>query len=409
VQPVQLPAPGQPLDRGALSLGLILLTFAVVIEAPLALVLGVLCGSAGGLAGTAGVVLTAARPIIDMAAANRLVYGGPTTARTVRAASIIGVLHALVCGIVVASTGLGPFLVAALGVFPVALAILEWRRGISDHAAETPRGEASVIAAIALVLGLCALAPVAGNIGYLAADGSVEALFATGILVATLGIGGALLVRAGASRDVARGIRGVELFAGLLGTLFVLAATLVTAGVGIVSVFPLVIGLAILRLYRVTAERASAQPDPELGRGAARLTIAWLLLGQGLLLVTHPLVGDAGETLGLLALAGGWATGNVWLHALVGVLEIVVAVELLRGTRHARALAAAWAIAVVAVLAEGWLDTWHATHRAPFDDRAEQVGVMTAYTWLLLVLPAVTLFTLRRPYTPLTARARRRA
>jgi hypothetical protein len=413
VQPATLPPPGQPLDRGLSSLGLVMqagaLTFGVVIATSLGIWGFFTAGQPAVM--PIAVVLGVARVVVHALAGWRLARGAADAPAWTRVFAVIGVVHAvaLTAWLSDHDAATGRLAGAAAAGWPLAVAVITHLRRAHVTTTEL-RGESAAASVIARVAGLVLLAPLASVlVAWAVGRHASGAGLATILVFVGLPAGVGIVAMRGSLRGLAWSGQVIAVLVGL-GTFF-----LVIAGVHWTLAYaPFLVGTCVLApiVLRGHAERQPAPPDASIAHGSARLTIAWILLAQGLVTVVHPLMSAApvpGEVLATVVLfsAGGWTLGEPWLHGLVGALELWAAFELLAGTRRARAVAVLYALAVIAVLARSWLATYHGEAfldggRRWFDEHSVRVGLRTLHTWALLAVPAVTLSILLRPYEPLT-------
>jgi len=355
------------------------------------------------------VVLGVARVVVHAVAGWRLSRGAADALPWSRAFAAIGLVHAalLTAWLTEHDTATGLLAGAASAGWPLAVAVITHLRRAHVTTSEL-RGESAAASVIAKVAGLVLLAPLASVLA-----AWITSPYATGAGVATLlvfagvpaGIG-VVAVR-GSLRTIAWSGQVVAVLLGL-GTFF-----FVIAGVHWTLAFaPFLVGTCVLAplALRGHSEREPATADPSIAHGSARLTIAWILLAQGVVTIAHPLM-PAPPTAALPSIvlfsAGGWTLGEPWLHGVVGVLELWAAFELITGSCRARAVAVIYAVAVIVVLGRSWLATYHGDPFVDdgerwFDEYAVRVGLRTLHTWALLAVPAVTLSILLRPYEPLT-------
>jgi hypothetical protein len=418
-RPLDLPAPGQPLDRGMSSLGLVMLigalTFGVVIATALA-IWGFASDGHNAFMLVA-VVLGVARVVVHAIAGWQLSRGHVHAARWVEVFTLVALIHVffLTGWLSWHDPAIGRLAGIAAATWPLAVLIATRLRAAHLTTTE-PRGERAAAQVIALIAGLVLLAPLASLIA-----ASVTAPKASGagvgLMIVFLSVPtaiGLLAMRAGRRADP-RGSLAALAWAGQviavlvgIGTFFLLIAGAHFA----LAYVPFLVGTCALApvALRAHAGREGQPVDPALGHGSARMTIAWILLAQALVTLAHPLMAaDPRTDLARVVLfaAGGWTFGEPWMRGLVGAIELWAALELLAGTRRARAAALVYALAVIAVLVRGWLATYHGAAeliRDPrwFDEYAVRVGLKTLHTWVLLTVPAVTLLVVQRPYVPLT-------
>jgi hypothetical protein len=417
--PIDLPAPGQPLDRGASSLGLVMLVGALTFGVALATIVGLAwLGEGGGAVGGAAAVLGIVRVLLHAWAGSRLARDAAGAVRAVLIYGLVGIAHALALGMWIGQFDVGAGVVASAAALGWPVAVTVAALVVGGAPAEAARGERAAASVIALLAGLLALTPVVTVLaGLIAVDdrdgGGFLFLF---FLVAIPTIAGVLAARSGlrglGGGDPRGGLRVLAGFGLGISTLaaFVLLLALLAGALEAMIAVPAVASLCAIvpMALRDHAGREEQAIDPQLADGSARLTVGWVLLAHGLVTVAHPLIGasprSALET-GVLFAAGGWTAGEPWLHGAVGALELWAALELLAGTRRARPVALLWALGVIAVLIRGWLATVRGADgliERWFDEHAARVVLQTAHTWLLLSVPAVTLAVLRRPYVPLT-------
>ena len=419
-QPLDLPAPGQPLDRGMSSLGLVMLigalTFGVVIATALT-IWGFATGGHNAFMLVA-VAFGAARVVVHAIAGWQLSRGHARAARWVEAFALVALLHAffLTGWLSWHDPAIGRLAGVAAATWPLAVLIATRLRAAHLTTTE-PRGHRAAAQVIALLAGLVLLAPVASLVAawITAPRASGAGIGATLVFLAIPTGVGLLAVRAGRRADP-RGSLVALAWAGQVIAVLVGIGSffLLLAGVHFVMACgPFLVGTCALApvMLRAHADREGAPVDPALAHGAARITIGWILLAQALVTLAHLLITAEPRTdlaRVVTFAAGGWTFGEPWMRGLLGALELWAAIELLAGTRRARAAAVVYALAVIAVLLRGWLATYHGAddlfHQHPrwFDEHAVRVGLKTLHTWALLAVPAVTLAIVLRPYQPLT-------
>lgn len=369
--PQALPPPGQPLDRGMSSLGLVMQVGALTLGVVIATAVAVWTVMEVAPLGTAlvVVVLTAARVGVHAVAGSRLARGHVSAVRWAYLYAAVGLVQALALGLAVGDMLAGRIVCASAAGWPLAVAIAVRLRGA--HATTTElRGEAAAATVVAGIAGLLFLAPVASVlVAALASSHPIADGIGVGLACVAIPTGVGILAVRGDLRTLAWIGQVIAVVLGLFMFLLLipgLAWPLLGAPFLVCTC-----ALAPMAL-RDHAAREPGPADPSIAHGSAGMTLGWILLAAGPVTVIFS--------------AGGWTIGDPWLQGVVGAVELWAALELLAGARRAPGAVVVYAVAVIAVLVGG----------------SSRLGLETLPIWALLTVPAVTLAIVLRPYVPLT-------
>lgn len=405
-------APEQPLDRGASSLGLIMLVLAASIgAATLAVTVGVGLARDLGWArpwGQLAVALSVARLAIHARAGWLLHDHRPGARRWIHWYAAIAVAQALPIWFVArAADHLGDtawMAAAALLAWPAAVLVAVHTRRLDGACrGDAVGGERATAAALFAIGGaLVAIPAVAvALVGLVGGDGRLLIGAVALAVPGAIGARALVVARRGLAGEVsmASAAEGVAFAATVFGGL--VSLFLVVTIVGVIAL-PLWagcwIGLPWLLIRHARAEIPAREPIRE--RAGAALALGWLLLAQGLVLLTHAeMVGVGADAAGdgspVMLLAGGWVLGPPVVHVALGAVEVWAAIELIRGTARARVATALFALGAVVAAGTQWLDDLRRVTGqlrdldAPSFDHGSAV-MATIYTGWLLVIPVVT-------------------
>jgi hypothetical protein len=369
---IALPPPGQPADRGASSLGLVMVVGALTVGLAIATRIAeeVLAGAAGGAAAVV-LAVSAIRLVAHAVAGHQLARGRPARGAAL-AYVAIAVAHAVAVG-----WWLGPVAAAAALAWPAVVAAAVATGG---RARGGGGGEHAAAAVVLGAIGLWVIAALAGFV----AEGGVETGVAATLRHAVPSIAGMFAViaawsgldpRAPTMQVFDLGIDRALTVAGLCAGVAMLFNVIRVAAYGRVELatIPLILAVGVVVPVVIRTHAQRGELDPGVALGAARLTLAWLLAGHGLLA-------------GVLDVA----TGAVWRGAAVGVAELVAAVALCGGRRSGQLVAGVALAGAVAAVGAGWVDAGRDPAELP---------------WSSLVLPVVFVALVRRQITATTATA----
>lgn len=425
---VELAAPGQPSDRGATSLGLVMMLLASVVGTSVLVMTLAFAVEAGAPLGPATVLASIARLAAHALAGRALWRLDGRGARAVEIYVGVAVLHTVLLAALARETSVGAAWVVTLTglAWPIAVGIaVATRRLGAMRALEAQGGERRTGAALIAIGGGFAVLPAACAV-VLALSTRSNALLYLAAPLALPGLVGlsALLVarrlmRDGDVFDARTSLSHLAWASTTVGVL--LGLVCVATAVGILAL-PAVVGTFVIAPWLVAmhAERAGDAPAPgDVERGGAALALGWLLLAHGLALVAHAPVawlapGDARDV-EVVFVVSGWVAGSPLVHAALGAVELWAAIELIRGTPRARAATIAFVLASLAAIGTQWLGDVERLggaldHAGARDaEHAAPLYAHTLYAAMQLVVPAVTAWVvLRRQTSVATAVVRAR-